>query len=268
MGNQTPAGIYATMLDLCREPMYRAAEISPGALREEIVGRLVLVRERHKAAGRPVPSSNSIDEAVARLTDQGSLGWALPGPLDGHYRPAETGVNRLSKSDIQAFADDLANNPNVSILTTLAYLSQRFDLGEELLARMREMIARSIFIHEETGLDEHIGRLTDAGLVACAQRDRELASAIGSTVVTMAPWARSGSDTGQILQALLIAGAAFQHEDAWAKWLERQLTEVAIRLPAGEPSKVFLEHLQELKKVLKLHLGIHVRAEALASAAN
>jgi hypothetical protein len=116
--------------------------------------------------------------------------------------------------------------------------------------------------------DEHIGRLTDAGFVACAQRDRELASAIGSTIVTMAPWARSGSDTGQILQALLIAGAAFQHEDAWAKWLERHLTEVAIRLPAGEPSKVFLEHLQELKKVLKLQLGIHVRAEALASAAN
>jgi hypothetical protein len=36
----------------------------------------------------------------------------------------------------------------------------------------------------------------------------------------------------------------------------------------GEPSKIFLLHLQELKKVLKLSLGIHVRAEALASVAN
>jgi hypothetical protein len=50
--------------------------------------------------------------------------------------------------------------------------------------------------------------------------------------------------------------------------LERQLTEIAIRLPAGEPSRTLFAHLQELKKVLKLNLGIHVRAEALVSAAN
>ena len=50
--------------------------------------------------------------------------------------------------------------------------------------------------------------------------------------------------------------------------LERQLTEIAIRLPAGEPSRMLFAHLQELKKVLKLNLGIHVRAEALVSAAN
>jgi len=48
----------------------------------------------------------------------------------------------------------------------------------------------------------------------------------------------------------------------------KQLAEVAIRLPAGESSKAFFAHIQELKKVLKLSLGIHVRAEALASAAN
>jgi hypothetical protein len=267
-GNQTLAGMYAKMLDLRYEPMYHAAEMATSALREEVVGRLILVRERHQAAGRPVPGANSIDEAVARLTEQGSLGWALPGPLDGHYRPAATGVNRLSENDAQAFADNLANNPDVSILTTLAYLSQRYDLGEKLLARIREAITWSAFANTEAGLDERIGRLIDAGLVACAQRDEELARTIASSVVAMAQWTHSGADTRKILQALLIAGAAFQHNDAWAEWLEKQLAEVATRLPAGKPSKMFLAHLQELKKVLRLNLGIHVRAEALASAAN
>ena len=69
--NQTPAGMYAKMLDLRHEPMYRAAEMSRRALREEIIGRLVLVRERHKAAGRMMPGSDHIDEAVSRLTEQG-----------------------------------------------------------------------------------------------------------------------------------------------------------------------------------------------------
>jgi hypothetical protein len=110
--------------------------------------------------------------------------------------------------------------------------------------------------------------LIDAGLGAGAQRDEELASVIASTVVGMAHRVHSGSETIDLLQALLSAGTAFECEDAWAEWLERQFAEIAIRLPTGEPSIALFAHLQELKKVLKLQLGIHVRAEALASAAN
>jgi hypothetical protein len=267
-GNQMRAGMYAALVDLRHEPMYRAAEMSRSALREEVIGRLVLVRERHQTAERSVPGSSRIDETVAGLMNQGLLGWAMPGPLDGHYRPAETGTSRLSEHDIGRFQGDLANDSDASILTTLAYLSQRFDLGAELLTQMRDMITRSAFASEETGLDERLGRLVDASLIACAQRDGELANAIASTVVAAAQWAHSSSDVRRILRALLIASAAFQNEDAWAEWLEGQLTEVAFRLSAGELSKEFLVHLRELKKVLKLSLGIHVRAEALASAAN
>jgi hypothetical protein len=266
--NKTLAGVYAKMLDLRYEPMYRAAEMSRGALREEVIGRLLIVRDRHSTAGRIVPGSDSIGEAVARLMAQGSLGWALPGPLDGHRRPAETGRNRLSEDDRQKFAVDLANTLDVAILSTLAYLSQRYDLGEAVLVRMREIIERTAFASAERRLDERIGRLINAGLVAGAQRDEELAGVIASAVVGIAHRVHSGSETVDILQALLSAGTAFQGEDAWAEWLERHLTEIAIRLPPGEPSKTLLAHLQELKKVLKLNLGIHVRAEALASAAN
>jgi hypothetical protein len=98
-GSQTLASVYARMLDLRHEPMYYAAEMSSGALREEVIGRLMIVRDRHTAAGRIVPGSNSIAKAVARLIGQGSLGWAMPGPLDGPCRPAEGGRNRLSEDD-------------------------------------------------------------------------------------------------------------------------------------------------------------------------
>jgi hypothetical protein len=268
-GQRTLAGEYAKALDLRHEPMYRVAEMSPRALQEEVIGRLMVLHERHSAANRPVPGSDSIRNAVARFTDEGSLGWALPGPLDGHYRPADLGTNRLLSEDDRAkFAEDLANSQDLAILSTLAYLSQRYDLGEELLSRMREIIERNSFASEEAGLDERFGRLIDAGLVACAQRDEALATTIASTVVAAAHRAQSASEAIQVLQALLIAGAAFQREDAWAEWLEEQLTGMASRLPAGEPSKAFYAHLQELKKVLRLMLGVHIRAEALVSAAN
>jgi hypothetical protein len=244
--NLTLAGEYATMLDFRHEPMYRTAEMSSRALREEIIGRLVLLRKRHKDAGRLVPGSDTIDEAVSKLAEHGSpLGWALPGPLDGHRRPADTGANKPSEDDVKKVEEELANNPAAPVLSTLAYLSQYFDLGERLLARMREAITRIAFDSEETGLAERLGRLIDTSLVACAQRDAELASAIAATVVAAARWANP-EDVVRILQALLIAGAAFQNEDEWAEWLERQLAEVAICLPAGEPLKMFLGNLQEL----------------------
>ena len=267
--HQTRAGLYAQMLDLRHEPMYRAAEMSRRALRDEIVGRLVLLRERHKAAGRLVPGAVSIDEAISRLGEDGSpLGWALPGPLDGHRRPAEAGIPRLPEDHSAWAAEALATNPASPVVSTLAYLSQHFDLGEELLRRIRVAIVQIAVVSAETSLEERIGRLMDTALIACAQRDVELASAIASTVVATAHSAHSKSEIRILFHALLLASAAWQNETEWAEWLGSQLTEMALRLPAGEPSATFFAHLQELKKVLKLDLGIHARAEALASAAN
>jgi hypothetical protein len=133
---------------------------------------------------------------------------------------------------------------------------------------MREIIGRSASAREETVLDDLTGRLIGASLIACAHRDEILAGVVASTVVGIAHRVHSDSETLDLLQAILSASAAFQREDAWAEWLERQLADMASRLPAGEPSETLFIHLQEVKKVMKLTLGIHVRAEALASAAN
>src|SRR5262249_17270225 len=166
-----------------------------------------------------------------------SLSWMLPGPLDGHYRPAETGTRRLPEDDIARATEELVSNPTTPVLSLLAHLAQHFDLGEALLMRVREAVMRVSLANVETSLDAHIGRLTDTALIACAQRDVELASAIASTVVATAHSARLAADTRAIFHALLLASAAWQNEIEWAEWLERQLAEAAIRLPAGDPSK-------------------------------
>lgn len=262
-GNQIMVGTYAKMADLRHEPMYRAAETSSRALRGEIVGRLVYIRERYQAAGRIIPGADSIDKAMSRLAEQGSpLDWALPGPLYGHRRSSLIVANTLSET----YVEERSRNPSTPVVSTLAYLSQVFDLGAEHLERMREVIGR-VEVGEETNLVEQMVRFTDAGLVACAQRDGELASIIATAVVAIAQEAHKEHEIAVILQALLVASAAFQNEDVWAPWLEKQLVEIALRLPAGQPSQLFYKHIGELKKVLPWHLGIHSRAEAIASAA-
>ncbi len=265
--NRIQAGHFACLLDLQKEPMFRATVMSRTSFREEVLGRLNVACYRHKEDRRNIPKSDDIEKAVSRLQDQGSpLGWALPGPLDGHRRPVENGV-KLPEEGIKKFSEDLFSNEAERVLSTLTNLSQFCDLGEELLAKIREVINKTNFDDKFRGLPGILKRIIDTGFIACAHRDVELSHAIGAKIVATSHWANSDYNAGYIIQALLIAGAAFQKESEWAMWLEEQLAEVACRLPTGELTKEFLSHIQELKKVLNLKMGIHSRSEAIASAA-
>ena len=144
--NMTQAGMYSVMLDLRREPMYRASEMSPSSLREEIASRLILLRSRHEAAGHHMPRSDEIDELIARIARQGSpLGCTLPGPLEGHRRPAETEGRRLpvevAKDVLEIFAPSLSQWK----WANLAYLSQYFEFDEELLLRACDAVRKCDF---------------------------------------------------------------------------------------------------------------------------
>ena len=142
--NRDIAGTYAQIIDLRREPMYRAGEISRSYLREEIIGRLVILRARHQSAGRSVPHSEDIDAAMTHLAEKGSpLGWAMPGPLDGHRRPADQKGRALSETDVSDVMDELSKDPYGAIWSKLAYFSQCFDLGEKILERACEASART-----------------------------------------------------------------------------------------------------------------------------
>ncbi len=268
LGNETLEGMYAKVLDLRREPMYSAAEMSRSALRGEVVGRLVTLRSRHREAGRLMPWSDEIDNAISQFAERGSpLDWARPGPLEGHRRPAEIGGRELPEDDARKVTEEFAKDPAGPLWSRLAYISQVFDLGESPLARAREATSRVSIEGEGIDQEARLGRLADGCLVAAAHRDVELARAIAAKVLEGACKARSVHEVVTILKLLLVAGAAFPDEDVWAEWLEEQLAKVASHLTGGDALRAFLEHLEELKKVVKLTLCIHARAEALASAA-
>lgn len=265
--NMTQAGNFTGLLGLRQEPMYRASDMTQTSFREEVIGRLLAIRNRHKKDGRIIPKSDDIDVAVSRIEGKGTpICWALPGPLEGHNLPSEKGVN-FPEEGIKQFSEDLFSDKSERVLSTLTYLSQFYNFGEELLAKIRELIDKTGFDDEFTGFPEILKRVIDVGFIACAHRDEELSCAIGSKIVAASPWANSEFTVGNIVQALLLASAAYKEESEWTQWLEKQLVDVAYRLPAGEKTKEFLFHMQELKKVLNLKMGITSQAEAIASAA-
>ena len=104
-------------------------------------------------------------------------------------------------------------------------------------------------------------------LIAAAQRDTQLAHAIGSALLEHTPRTSTGQEAAASLAISILAAAAFEHEAEWAAWLEEQLAATALRLPAGEPIETFGAQLAALKQVLPLRHAIQTRAEALCAAA-
>ena len=265
--NQVPVDVYANIVDLRREPIDAAANMSCEAFRNEIFKRLLILRSRHEAAGRQIPKSQEINETITRLSELGSsCFWRLPGPLEGHRR-AEKGRREFNEEEASLITEMLGGETSGRAWITLAYTSQIFNLDEELLKQACKAISR---ISLEGGEEEREARLEwliHASCVAAAQRDVGLAKEIADTIVAGSHLATSEHEVRMLLQTLLIAGAAFEEEDIWAEWMENQLAEMAWRLPSSGASKAFLTHLQELKKVVRLSLCIHARAEAICSSA-
>jgi len=265
--NMTHSGNFGTILDLRREPIYRSFEMTQKAFREEIVGRLIIMRNRHKENGRDMPMSDDIDNAINRIECQGTpICWALPGPLEGFTTPTEKEIN-LPEEAIKQFSNELFADHFERALSSLAYLSQYYNFGENLLAKLREAIIKTNFDDQFNGFPKILMAIIDAGFIAAAHRDTKLSCEIVSKIIATSPFTNSEYNVEIIIKAILIASTSFKKEGEWAKWLEKKLAEVAYSLPSGEKSKEFLYYLRELKNVLNLKMGILNRAEAIASAA-
>jgi hypothetical protein len=179
----------------------------------------------------------------------------MPGPLEGHHRAA-------------LFERPYSSTETVgSVWSGLAYLSQAFQLDENLLAHARDAATQLTFAVEESGRSERLVRMADGCIVAIAHRDRDLANAFAEKVLTVADRARSPDDVAMMFRILVLASAVFEQDNEWAEWFAGKLSEFAGKLPAGDMSKVFLLHLDEMKRVVPLTLRIHSNAEAIASAA-
>jgi len=197
----TMAGGYVVILDLRREPMYRAAEMSSSTFREEIISRLVVIRSRHEAVGHPMPRSSEVDQAVSRLAAQGSpLGWGLPGPLEGHRRPAEAEGRKIPEDIVREVREIFAPDSSEWKWVNLSYLAQYFVFDEDLLAAARDAVKKCDL--EGKGEDQGSGteKLIGACLVAAVHRDVGLAHAIAEKVISRADKVFSGNEVVMVIR--------------------------------------------------------------------
>ena len=152
-------------------------------------------------------------------------------------------------------------------LQLLVMASQSFALGKLELERALQTVQKIAENNSDAEPHENLELLGLASIVAAANRDTMLADGIADAVVRVASSISEEKDIQIILWTMMQSAAAHETHDAWFKWLEERLTSIAIYLPPPpvECLRMFLDHLDEVERVLPIESWFHVRARLIAS---
>jgi len=258
--------VFFEIADLRAGPMWTCNSLSPHQLRAEIVGRMAAMSARYRQVGVAVDLCEKID-AVVREFDASPSGVQrlFAGPLEGHVRPADRrDVTTLSDENGSRLGKKLSPRLWSKVWGRVALAARIWTLGDELLARIREIIPDAEFGRNNDQRRRAFNNLAHLCQVAAAHRDHLLGKAIGSRCVTEAPKVSSADDADRLLRVILMAAAAIQDNKEWADWLDNTLRALVANLKKGQPCAVVHESLQVLIRYLPEYRRCVARPSALS----
>lgn len=258
--NMTMAGAYRTLVDARPEPVFWSRNTTPESLQAEIVRRLVYLRLRHEDAGRNVPGSEEIDDALMRLRERGVTFGT--GPLEAHIRPSQS----LPEDITAEIQDTLEKDSGEFPWPRLSVISQFFMLGETELEYVRKAVEATAISEDTSSQDENLTNLTYASVIATINSHTALADLIAEKIIRLV---ECGLEDEQIALALMIivrTSATFTDEVEWYDWIEDRLARIANCMPAGHSAQVFFDNCEAMDTVLPVNQSAHLRACVLASA--
>ena len=258
--NVIVAGAYGVFLDARREPMISAANL-PQGLRNEILGRLDILRLRHEAEGRTFPIATTLQEMLEKAEENGRNPlWDFPGPLEGHSRP-----RRPVPEEFNQALDAASDEGDGALLASLVLHSQLFSFSAQEIERTWQTV-RAIAPGSDprSDTDELLHRLESASVIAAVSGDTALSDEIADAAIRLSE-VTPNDEVRRLLAVLLQAAVVHQENEAWSDWLEEKLAEVTARLP-HESLAPLLRYLRELEIVLPAHCWFHLRARTIALA--
>ena len=258
--NMTLAGACRTLIDARSEPVFWSRNTSAESLHGEIVRRLVYLRLRHEEAGRNVPASGEIDDALKGLEERGVTFGT--GPLEAHIHPSQSLPEEITAEIQDAYEKDSSKFP----WPRVSFISQFFVLGKTELEYARQAIEAVQISEDTSSQDDNLANLAYASVIATISRHTALADLIADKIVRLA---ECGLEDEQIAMALMIimrTSTTFTDDAEWYDWIEDRLARIANCLPAGHSAQFFLDNCEEMDMVLPLNQSVHLRASVSASA--
>lgn len=261
------AFLLQTLIDLRLEPRWLPDFLAPGQLKAEFLGRVSAAAQTHSESIR----SDSL-RALLLGGEPGSIRPLLrfpfaylPGPLEGGVDP----VNQLP-DEIEALIREALQSETLepNSFTPLVNSALVFQLGPQHAELAAEALRRVKYQlrHGREGQPQVFGLLQGLANFAAVARSVDLANEV--RILTRVMRARAGLEIGadDTMRIALIAAAAIQDRDDWAKFVGDWLTELAFEDLDSEAAAKLHSHILALCR-LDPHLWKScARAEAACAA--
>ena len=258
---------YRQFLDMRYEPMIDAHHMTKALLKAEVIGRLDLIRSKHKEELKSLSSvQDKIDAAVASLqSGDSSLAQYIPGPLEGHICPSNFEGRKIEDSDADIVLNDLSNELLDRKWEQLASLSQHFDFGDKLLNGINRLLKVFTLSEREDERKAQLVNLACICVILAAHRSTELANSVADIIVQSSRKLTSEQELYSTIRILQLASTAFEDDKEWSSWVSKRFCEFTYGLPSQKYAIMFLNWLNLLKNNIDSCDPAYSRAEAIAA---
>jgi hypothetical protein len=264
--------INADLLDVQREPMWRADELGALSLRAEVIGRLSLLISQADAKGLLVPNRRLIEGARSEMSAAELLPAWFCGPLEGHSRRrlVQTAPNAAMKETIEGFGAviaDVRQNTLGNGWTKLSFHSHLYAFDDRMLLELTEVAQGMVLPEEAEKRVVFFSNLASAAYVAASQPHEPLGEAVAAVLMREAGKFQSIIDVEIGYRVLLMASAAICEREKWLQWLEQKLEAYSYAIPKGEACARIYDCLNALTVLFPIKDWRFGKARKLAAGA-
>jgi hypothetical protein len=262
----SPLSRISDLLELREAPLWHPSDVTERRTASEVIGRLLLLREREAGAGRTLPGVTVLNEAVDALAETAPMTAYLPGPLELHQFPSIRFLEMPEepRASLRQSAEDLTTDLESSDWARFAHLSRLIRFDEPMMSRLTHVVGDETALDQELGNREAFVRLIPIAFIAVAQRCGSLAAAVLSRCLRKVSPQTDGAYATALFKLGVIATAAFEDPITQNERLATFLRGLAARVPIGEPCQALVADFVALKTLTPVNQWHEFsRAEAL-----
>lgn len=270
----TPKEVSVTLLDMRKEPMWRAWDMTSFNLKAMVVGRLMLIKDAREKNGLIFPSSHLVDSTIEDLGGVESLlSIRRPSPLQDKRR-IERKYDSNGKIDSDSVTeffsdiiDELGREPTGVAWKKLVVACRLQCFDKNLFDNLIKSVGNLTLENKVEEREKFFETLESAAVIAAVQSCEALADAVTYALVKAAGKFSTALEAKIGYYIILMSSGAIIEDAGWTEWIGKKMSDYAFSVPKGEACQQLLANLGDLSTLIPLQERCLGRARKFASSA-
>jgi len=224
---------FADIVDLYEEPLASCGWMTAEACRDNSLRLLKWAVGMARESGVDVPKAEVLDATIRARMDEYPASLLFPGPGGSINDIVQLEPTDEQRRDLEA---DFKMDGLSRAWFTLCVTSQLVQVPRTVYVQGVESLKTLSLEKTDSEWIGKMGRASEAGVIAIANEDCELADALRDFLIRSAPQADDSERVSALINALVLAAGAYRDRDTRDEWLHEASKRVSVAIPAGPAS--------------------------------